>query len=693
MENKPNIPDFPDLPDLGNMIAQACELIANIRGIPYDFNGTLSLENKFTVLFKTVQEMFKAQASLIESYKELYEFIKSYFDKLDVQENVNKKIEDMVASGELLNLIKPSTIAETDKWLAEHITNPSNPPLDSSLLLDTAAAQAKTVGNYFENLITTYDGNVKLSMFENGNVDISSNSVIYRDNKNRVRTKNGVTLSLKSGDVIKLRDYVKYTVLVLETTKLVRFGWMTFDFCVPIDGSYALNITTTEDKTPLDVVTAFGQLEIVRDGCKYNALDLIHANTDTHGEILYQDYSVMHDRLLHIKAGAAYFPVNNAEMQVSYFDKNGNYLRYESYTKFHVFTADSHILCRFKKVTSNVEQTISYQNFAQYFHFAFQPITEEPKKTLYSFAGYSKFVNKMPLAATITPISSYPSSSASVILTKNKKTIGIDFSLGTPDVMVNYLNNVYYYNCTNRIDAIVITHFHSDHTGGLPALVNKFGVNIVGAVAFLPQPLTAENTANLQADDVKNALAQQDAIIALLKAKNCTIIYPTENSTYQIDNVMLTFKNCSYTPYMTRGEVYYSNTYNDYSMCIEAIDGNFVTTYTGDIQKQAQKYLAKKMRKANVITSPHHGWLIDAENLISDFVNNISPDIVITEGGSEQKAGGIADIDGTGGAMTVWCEENGVPNYATFENGTIHISVADGVAKFERPVIRHVKTK
>jgi hypothetical protein len=93
MAEKPTIPDFPNLPDFGQMITQACELVASVRGIPYDFNGALSLENKFVILFKTVKEMFEAQTSLIKSYKELYEFIKSYFDNLDVQEEINNSVK------------------------------------------------------------------------------------------------------------------------------------------------------------------------------------------------------------------------------------------------------------------------------------------------------------------------------------------------------------------------------------------------------------------------------------------------------------------------------------------------------------------------------------------------------------------------------------------------------------------------
>ena len=106
MEKKPTIPDFPTLPDFGQMITQACEVVASVRGIPYDFNGTLSLENKFVVLFKTVKKMFDAQDELVKSYKDLYNFINTYFTNLDVQKEINSKLDNMSKTGELSTLLK-----------------------------------------------------------------------------------------------------------------------------------------------------------------------------------------------------------------------------------------------------------------------------------------------------------------------------------------------------------------------------------------------------------------------------------------------------------------------------------------------------------------------------------------------------------------------------------------------------------
>lgn len=158
MAEKPTIPDFPSLPDFGQMITQACEIVASVRGIPYDFNGTLSLENKFVVLFKTVKEMFDAQDELVKSYKALHDFINQYFSNLDLQNEVNKKIEEMKKSGELLNLLKPTVSNEVSKWLTSNITNPSNPPIDKSLTVENAAADAKMTGDKIASLTTNLVG-------------------------------------------------------------------------------------------------------------------------------------------------------------------------------------------------------------------------------------------------------------------------------------------------------------------------------------------------------------------------------------------------------------------------------------------------------------------------------------------------------------------------------------------------------
>ena len=190
MADKPTIPDFPTLPDFGKMITQACEVVASVRGIPYDFNGTLSLENKFVVLFKTVKEMFDAQDELVKSYKALYDFVNQYFTNLDIQTEVNKKIEEMKDSGELLNLLKPTVSNEVSTWLKSNITNPSNPPIDKSLTVENAAADSKVVGERLLKDGLTYSTQFVTSAYYKGSgisgrTDVNGTSYISFDNYNK----------------------------------------------------------------------------------------------------------------------------------------------------------------------------------------------------------------------------------------------------------------------------------------------------------------------------------------------------------------------------------------------------------------------------------------------------------------------------------------------------------------------------
>lgn len=63
-----------------------------------------------------------------------------------VEPAVDDEIDDMVNDGRFKAITDPKVVQETDTWLQQNITNPSNPPLDASLTLNNAAAPAKTVG-------------------------------------------------------------------------------------------------------------------------------------------------------------------------------------------------------------------------------------------------------------------------------------------------------------------------------------------------------------------------------------------------------------------------------------------------------------------------------------------------------------------------------------------------------------------
>ena len=244
MAEKPKIPDFPNLPDFGQMITQACEVVASVRGIPYDFNGTLSLENKFVVLFKTVKEMFDAQDELVKSYKALHDFINQYFTNLDIQTEVNKKIEEMKDSGELLNLLKPTVSNEVSKWLTSNITNPSNPPIDKSLTVENAAADSKVVGERLLKDGIAYSKQFSRSAYYKGtaisdSIDVNGTSYISFDAYNK--GESGSTLHL-----VGVTN--RFTVpMVNPKTSTLDVYYLVDARESGIDGDYSLSLWLSSD--------------------------------------------------------------------------------------------------------------------------------------------------------------------------------------------------------------------------------------------------------------------------------------------------------------------------------------------------------------------------------------------------------------------------------------------------------------
>lgn len=84
-------------------------------GIPYSFDGTLTLEAKFNVLYKTVLEFFNDNKDLIDTWNELYNWIKNYFDNLDVQEEINNKLDEMASTGQLQEIVNQFFEAKTEQ--------------------------------------------------------------------------------------------------------------------------------------------------------------------------------------------------------------------------------------------------------------------------------------------------------------------------------------------------------------------------------------------------------------------------------------------------------------------------------------------------------------------------------------------------------------------------------------------------
>lgn len=81
---------------------------------------------------------------------QLAEF-QSWFDNLDVQDEVRTVMNELILSGEFIEITSPQIVSATEAWLAEHIT-PTTPAVDDTLSISGAAADAKVTGDRITDL-------------------------------------------------------------------------------------------------------------------------------------------------------------------------------------------------------------------------------------------------------------------------------------------------------------------------------------------------------------------------------------------------------------------------------------------------------------------------------------------------------------------------------------------------------------
>lgn len=122
--------------------------------LPLVYDDSLSyyeLLNKIVVyLNNTIEDVAKAEGnidSLLTAYTQLQGFVNGYFDSLDVQEEINNKLDEMARPGGGLSaLIEPYIPDLVTDWLDDHV-EPTSPIVDNSLSISGAAADAKVTGD------------------------------------------------------------------------------------------------------------------------------------------------------------------------------------------------------------------------------------------------------------------------------------------------------------------------------------------------------------------------------------------------------------------------------------------------------------------------------------------------------------------------------------------------------------------
>lgn len=100
---------------------------------------------------QTVEANDRAFQDLKEANEDFKAYVTNYLQDLDITDEINTKLDTMLASGVLTPYFAPYVQGYVNSWLNSHVT-PTSPALDNNLTLSGAAARADAVGHRLKDL-------------------------------------------------------------------------------------------------------------------------------------------------------------------------------------------------------------------------------------------------------------------------------------------------------------------------------------------------------------------------------------------------------------------------------------------------------------------------------------------------------------------------------------------------------------
>lgn len=147
---------------------------------PYSNFHEMNLDQIIKIM-RQMQDEWDATKTEWTSYKD---FIDNYFTNLDVSEEVLAAMRVFAADGTLNAIMDPTIATETAIWLAQNITQPSTPVVDTSLSVAGAAADAFVTGNIKRGVEGYYD-EIEYTLVAGEYVDRTDGHFAYQETWSR----------------------------------------------------------------------------------------------------------------------------------------------------------------------------------------------------------------------------------------------------------------------------------------------------------------------------------------------------------------------------------------------------------------------------------------------------------------------------------------------------------------------------
>ncbi|MBO5021600.1 MAG: MBL fold metallo-hydrolase, partial [Clostridia bacterium] len=248
----------------------------------------------------------------------------------------------------------------------------------------------------------------------------------------------------------------------------------------------------------------------------------------------------------------------------------------------------------------------------------------------------------------------------------------------------------------DKIDYIYITHFHTDHVGGLETFCKSdSGIDMSGATVFLPEdpPTAFTSTTVSECRAIVYDCAFKNQMEIIIPGKpNRTLLSTGENSYSILDNtanilpanfalnkfsqLKLDFKNLDTAYYYTETDTKEntnSNKHNNSSLCCIMTYGKTRIGFFGDISNKAQEHLYhnEEIGHLDLMNVEHHG---KNGGFYRPFYDAIAPKMCFTQDGRGLINAG-KNLLATRTKTQAYLQENNIPNYAVSVNGTMTFDI------------------
>ena len=257
MANKPGtanfFPDVPAYPEMGTFqpVYGKFDLTTYIQGAS-DYEIMAFLVGKYNACLEAYDKVTKLSTDTITAAHQLQDWINTWFDNLDVQQELNNKIDSMVADGSFGTLlhqtfdtqINQQTTSAVTAWLVANVTpTGSAVVVDKSLSIEGAAADAKVVGEVTLNkTMPTVPNNTDLNDFTHLGMSYLSSDNTYTNSP----TISGLLLNYNIGTIATVRhNQVIYDSITdkiyYRRYKPVEKIWTEWAFTGAIDTTLSLS--------------------------------------------------------------------------------------------------------------------------------------------------------------------------------------------------------------------------------------------------------------------------------------------------------------------------------------------------------------------------------------------------------------------------------------------------------------------